>query len=110
MPPSSLPSGPIEAFDKACLVNRNPHADFPTVEASRPDYDISKIWSYSKTPNPVWQPGDGASSQEWRNHKLLGIDPADPCRTANATSKLMISSTVPRPIALVSTITADGLC
>jgi flavin reductase (DIM6/NTAB) family NADH-FMN oxidoreductase RutF len=100
----------VEAFDKEALVKRNPHADFPTVQASRLDFEASKNWAYSKTPNPTWQPGDGASSDDWKTHKLLAIDPLDPTRTANANYKLMISSTVPRPIALVSTVTADGSC
>jgi flavin reductase (DIM6/NTAB) family NADH-FMN oxidoreductase RutF len=109
MAPSKLLDGPTEAFDKEALVKRNPHADFPAVQASRPDYDQSQEYIWSKTPNPTWQPGDGSSSTDWKTNKLLAIDPNDSSRTANANYKLMISSTVPRPIALVSTITPEGV-
>lgn len=110
MSPSILVDGPVEAFDKEALVKRNPHADFPAVQASRPDYDAAQNWSWSKTPNPNWLPGDGANSNEYQAHKLLSIDPDSPTRTANQNYKLMISSTTPRPIALVSTVTACGKC
>jgi flavin reductase (DIM6/NTAB) family NADH-FMN oxidoreductase RutF len=109
MAPTKLSNGLTEAFDKEALVKRNPHADFPAVQASRPDYDSSQNWRWSKTPNPTWQPGDGSSSSTWKTKKLLVIDPKDPSRTANANYKLSISSTVPRPIALVSTITTEGV-
>jgi flavin reductase (DIM6/NTAB) family NADH-FMN oxidoreductase RutF len=100
----------IEAYDKEGLIKRNPHADFPAVQASRPDYNASQLWSPSKTPNPKWQPGDGASQPVWVQHTTIAIDPNSPDRTINQNYKLMISSTVPRPIALVSTISSDNLC
>jgi flavin reductase (DIM6/NTAB) family NADH-FMN oxidoreductase RutF len=97
-----------EAFDKEQLVKRNPHTDFPAVQASRPDYDVSQAWVPSKTPNPEWQPGDGALCSDERCHKMVDIDPNSPDRTINQNYKFMISSTVPRPIALVSTVSLDG--
>lgn len=100
---------PIEAFDKEALVKRTPHADFATVEASRPDYDPSQAWAYSKTPNPSWKAGGGATSDAWKSHARVTIDPNDPTRTHNQNYKLMISSTVPRPIALVSTVSRTGV-
>lgn len=97
-------------FDKESLVKRNPHSDFPAVEASRPDYNSSVSWTPSKTPSPSWQPGDGASRPGWEKHKHIPIDPNSSDRTINQNYKLMISSTVPRPIALVSTVSKDGSC
>ncbi|OCT44046.1 hypothetical protein CLCR_00119 [Cladophialophora carrionii] len=103
----------LEAFDKEALVQRNPHADFAAVQASRPDYDQRRTWTCTKTPSPGWQPGDGASKADdgtaWRKHALLAIDPDSPDRTPNQNYKLMISSTVPRPIALVSTLSKEGI-
>jgi len=89
-------------------VNRNPHSDFAAVEAARSDYDHSINWNPIKTPNPQWKVGDGASSEDWKKHKMISIDPSGPEQTAVKNYKLMISSTVPRPIALVSTISKDG--
>lgn len=98
----------IEGHDKEARLKRNPHADFAKVESSRPDFDHSRQWTYSRTPNPKWEIGSGASSTEWKNHKLLAFDPYDPGRDLVFNYQLIISSTVTRPIALVSTISADG--
>jgi len=103
-----MPEAPIEAYDKEALVNRNPHANFAEVEASRPDYDPTSFWVPTKTPKPSWEPGDGASMNGWEGKSMVPIDPHGPDRTTNQNYKLMISTTVPRPIALVSTISADG--
>lgn len=99
----------IEAADKEALVNRNPHLDFATVEASRPDYDSSSHWRMTKTPNPSWAFGDGANNNAWQHHNSTDIDPDEPGRTSNLNYKLMISSTVPRPIALLSTVSGLGI-
>jgi len=100
---------PVEAPDKEALVNRNPHADFSAVEATRSDYDSSCHWTTTKTPNPKWTYGDGANNDEWQDHSLIEIDPDEPGRPSNHNYKLMISSTVPRPIALLSTISTSGV-
>jgi hypothetical protein len=102
-------TAPAEALDKEALIKRNPHRDFPAVEASRPDYDHAASWSASKTPNPKWGPGDGANGPKtnW-DGPLVHIDPQEPGRTTVQNYKMMISTTVPRPIALVSTVTKDG--
>jgi hypothetical protein len=91
---------PVEAPDKEALVERNPHANFSAVEASRPDYDSSCQYTATKTPNPKWKYGDGANNNEWQQHRSIEIDPEEPSRPSNLNYKLMISSTVPRPIAL----------
>lgn len=49
------------ALDAEKQVKRNPHPDFKKVEASRPDWDESKKWEYSKTRKPDWKLGDGAN-------------------------------------------------
>ncbi|KAE9364700.1 flavo protein-like protein oxygenase [Stipitochalara longipes BDJ] len=103
-----MPEAQIEAYDKEALVQRNPHADFAEVEAKRPNYDPSSFWVPTKTPKPSWRPGDGASMNTWQGKPMITIDPYGPGRTPNQNYKLMISTTVPRPIALVSTVSADG--
>lgn len=100
---------PVEAPDKEALVNRNPHPDFSAVEASRPDYDTSRQYTSTKTPNPKWTYGDGANDPSWRDQTSTEIDPDEPTRPSNLNYKLMISSTVPRPIALLGTISTSGL-
>ncbi|RDW82924.1 flavo protein-like protein oxygenase [Coleophoma crateriformis] len=172
---------PLEAFNKEALIKRNPHADFAAVQASRPDFAPNQVWTWSKTPNPAWEIGDGANpGAEWRGKEMVHIDPNAEGREgswdfgfvfvvavlllfwglpfsmlckwksgsengifeelmalslelhaeytnwgtptswsarltftwgAKVTSnyKIMISSTVPRPIALVSTVSKDGI-
>ncbi|KAI1340158.1 hypothetical protein F5Y15DRAFT_423180 [Xylariaceae sp. FL0016] len=108
MVPPVVEPEPLEAPDKEAQIKRNPHADFAAVEASRPDFDHTKEWKFSKTPNPGWKVGDGASNDEWKKHKFVSIDPYEEGRDLVLNYKLMISATVPRPIALASTVTADG--
>lgn len=99
----------IEAPDKEALVDRNPHRNFAEVEAGRPDYKAGQHWQPSKTPNPKWRFGDGANDDEWTKHALITIDPNEDGRPNNLNYKLMISSTVPRPVALVSTTSSEGV-
>jgi hypothetical protein len=100
---------PIEAPDKEAEIKRNPHEDFAAVEAVRPPYSTSLRWELSKTPKPDWKIGDGAIAEGYKNHEFLSIDPYEDGRSTVLNYKLMISCTVPRPIALVSTVTEDGL-
>ncbi|KAH7303849.1 flavoprotein oxygenase [Stachybotrys elegans] len=104
----NIRSLPIEAFDKESLVNRNPHKDFDSVQSQRPDYPLNHTSTYTKSPHPGWKIGDGANSNHWKNEEFISIDPAEEGRPEVLNYKLMISTTVPRPVALVSTITADG--
>ncbi|KAL2886444.1 hypothetical protein HOO65_060274 [Ceratocystis lukuohia] len=92
---------------------RNPHPDFKEVERTRPDWDSSSSFRYSKTASPEWQFGNGpnhthasAGSGPTTNH--ISIDPYAPGRPAGLNYKFLISSVVPRPIAFLSTISADG--
>ncbi|TLD13053.1 uncharacterized protein PgNI_04401 [Pyricularia grisea] len=104
---------PVEAEDKEARINRNPHADFAAVEAGRPDYPHSQAWSWTKCPDPKWRAGDGAGSgsnqqqqQHWRDRRCVTIDPAQ--RPVVLNYKLHVSTTVPRPIALVGTVDGEG--
>ncbi|KAJ9142936.1 hypothetical protein NKR23_g6748 [Pleurostoma richardsiae] len=99
---------PIEAVDKEALINRNPYEDFEAAQASRPGYRYNDAWALSKAPDTEWKVGGGASSEDWKAHSLISIDPFEEGRAPVMNYKLMISTTVPRPIALVSTRTADG--
>jgi hypothetical protein len=99
---------PAKAQDMVPWTQRDPNAGFTAVEASRPPYDATQNWHMSKTPNPEWKIGDGASI-DCKDRKFLAFDPQEEGRSVASTYRLMISTTVPRPIAMVSTVTADGL-
>lgn len=92
-------------------IKRNPHPDFKSIEASRPPFDAAKTFAYSQTPQPTWAPGDGANplltpADAAKTH--VAIDPHAPGRAPVNNYKLLISAVVPRPIAFVSTRSADG--
>lgn len=104
-------------------VKRNPHPDFKQVEASRPPFDASTTFHYTQTPSPDWTFGSGANSafpsssssspscssdSDPEKKKHIRIDPYAPGRPAALNYKLLISAIIPRPIALVSTQSADG--
>lgn len=57
------------------IIKENPHQDWDAVQASRPDYDPSSPWTSTKTPNPEWKAGDGASDTEWKRKTMLHVDP-----------------------------------
>ncbi|KAH8673781.1 hypothetical protein BX600DRAFT_509012 [Xylariales sp. PMI_506] len=92
-------------------IKRNPHPDFKKVEASRPDWDTSATFHYTKTPAPEWKYGDGANelhAAAAAGKKHISIDPYEAGRPAPYNYKLMISSIVPRPIGFVSSRSSDG--
>jgi hypothetical protein len=95
--------------DAEKAIKRNPHPDFKKVEASRPDWREDAEWTFTKIRNPNWRPGDGANDggeSLKKNH--IQIDPYAEGRPATFNYKLLISAIVPRPIAFVSTVSADG--
>ncbi|OJJ56726.1 hypothetical protein ASPSYDRAFT_1182430 [Aspergillus sydowii CBS 593.65] len=98
----------VEAPDQEAQIKRNPYADFATVERQRPPFNNDAGMEFTKTPTPSWRAGDGASSEHWKNHKSITIDPYEEGRGPWLNYKLLISATVPRPIALASTVSADG--
>jgi flavin reductase (DIM6/NTAB) family NADH-FMN oxidoreductase RutF len=103
-------------------IQRNPHPDFKQVEASRPPFNPSTTFTYTQTPDPNWQFGSGANStattttnpqNQSQDHatpekKHILIDPHAPSRPPGLNYKLLISAIVPRPIAFLSTRSADG--
>ncbi|KAK9459192.1 uncharacterized protein V1516DRAFT_697283 [Lipomyces oligophaga] len=74
-------------------------------EAGRPEFDSSREFVMTRTVNPSWKPGDGASDDEWTKHKKVSINPAD--QPALEVYKLLISGIVPRPIGFLSTINPE---
>ncbi|ODV91316.1 hypothetical protein CANCADRAFT_25366 [Tortispora caseinolytica NRRL Y-17796] len=91
------------------LIQRNPHPDFKKVEESRPEFESDIKFHYTKTPHPEWTPGSGATTDEWKAHKKLEIDPYGEGRNPILNYKLLISGIVPRPIGLISSISAAGV-
>lgn len=97
--------------DVAKQPTRSPHPDFKQVEASRPPWDASATFRYTQTVQPDWQFGGGANGSDAAAAATaahVAIDPHAPARSPAANYKLLISAVVPRPIALVSTRSADG--
>ena len=91
-------------------VKRNPHPDFKSVEAARPDWDDAQTsWQWIKTPNPDWKPGDGATDGgESLKKSHVEIDPNEDGRPPVFNYKLLISAITPRFIGFLSTASADG--
>ena len=101
----------VTAFTMSDSINRNPHPDFKKVEASRPDWDEARHFRFTKTVDPAWAFGDGANrlqSATDADKKHIAIDPYEEGRPGVSNYKLLISAIVPRPIAFVSTRSADG--
>lgn len=90
-------------------VKRNPHPDFKAVEASRPPWDQTKEFEYTRTVNPEWKFGDGATDGG-ASLKIphLEINPYEEGRSPIANYTLLISGIVPRPIGFLSTRSKDG--
>jgi flavin reductase (DIM6/NTAB) family NADH-FMN oxidoreductase RutF len=86
------------------------HPDFKQTEASRPDYDTSSKFRYTKAPAPGWKYGDGANAlaADTSSKSHVVIDPYAEGRPAPFNYKLLISAITPRPIAFISTRSADG--
>ncbi|KAI8671641.1 Flavin-Reduct domain-containing protein [Fusarium keratoplasticum] len=97
-------------FTMADQVKRNPHPDFKGVEASRPEWNVESKFRYTKTVNPDWKFGDGANKlhEGDAGKKHVAIDPHEEGRNPGFNYKFLISAITPRPIAFVSTRSADG--
>jgi hypothetical protein len=98
-----------QRMEKEKSVKRNPHPDFKSVEASRPDWDDDEHWRYTKTRDPHWQWGQGGNdggASLGKSH--VEINPYAEGRPSVYNYKLLISGIVPRPIGFLSTISADG--
>ena len=104
----SQPQKAQERHDAEATIKRNPHGDFSKVQASRPDWDASKHWGFSKTCDPEWKYGSGANDKSGLDKKHISIDPNAEGRAPVLNYKLLISGIVPRPIGFLSTISGDG--
>ncbi|KAI1633282.1 hypothetical protein F4809DRAFT_623836 [Biscogniauxia mediterranea] len=122
-PPPQQPAKMSVSTAMEAEIKRNPHPDFKQVEASRPDWDTSSQFRYTKTPDPSWTFGSGANHlassssssssspddpQQQQQRRHIQIDPYEAGRPGSFNYKLLISSVVPRPIGFVSTVSADG--
>ncbi|OJJ34895.1 hypothetical protein ASPWEDRAFT_51134 [Aspergillus wentii DTO 134E9] len=86
-----------------------PHGDFEKIQASRPDFNQETQVTFTKSPNPQWKQGDGANDNgESLKKNHVEIDPYEEGRPSTSNYKLLISGIVPRPIALISTVSKDG--
>lgn len=94
--------------DAENVIQRNPHGDFGVVQESRPDFDNSRSWQYSKTPDPAWKYGTGANDKSGSSKKHVEINPSEPGREPRLNYKLLISGIIPRPIGFLSTKSKDG--
>ncbi|KAJ5158115.1 FMN-binding split barrel-related protein [Penicillium coprophilum] len=84
-------------------------SEFEKTQASRPDFRRDAEITYTKSPNPKWKEGDGANDGgESLKKDHVEIDPNEEGRPVVSNYKFLISAMVPRPIALVSTQSADG--
>ena len=105
----SKPQVAQEKHDAESAIKRNPHGDFSKVQASRPDWDHTRHWDFSKTADPAWTYGsggnDGGASLQ-KNH--VDIDPYAEGRAPALNYKLLISGIIPRPIGFLSTRSKDG--
>ena len=96
--------------DSESHVRRNPHPDFKSVEASRPDWSEDSQFHFIKTKQPDWKPGQGANDGGASLKKEhVDFDPYEEGRPAVFNYKLLISGIIPRPIGFVSTRSEDGM-
>lgn len=103
------PTAHEQRLDSEAQVQRNPHPDFATVQASRPDWDPKSSFHFTKTKKPDWKLGDGANDNgESLRKKHVEIDPYEEGRPAVFNYKLLISGIIPRPVGFVSTRSEDG--
>ncbi|KAM3563781.1 hypothetical protein ARSEF4850_002169 [Beauveria asiatica] len=92
----------------------DPGADFAAKQALLPDFDHYAIPAVTKQPNPAWQYGDGVGNytitttgtDAAAEHRE--VDPYATDRPMINNYKLLIASIAPRPIGLLSTVSADG--
>ncbi|KAB5516947.1 flavo protein oxygenase [Coniochaeta sp. 2T2.1] len=106
-PPSSSTMAASQSQKFESQVKRNPHPDFKTVESSRPAFPSAHTFHHVQTPSPTWTLGSGATTPP-STVPHISIDPLAEGRPSTFNYKLLISSIVPRPIAFVSTRSADG--
>ncbi|KAF2261767.1 flavo protein-like protein oxygenase [Lojkania enalia] len=94
-------------LDAESTIQRNPHKDFKSVEASRPPFNPTSHLHFIQAPQPNWTPGSGPNNPP-PSIPHREIDPFAEGRPPVHNYKLLISGIVPRPVGFVSTISADG--
>lgn len=52
--------------------------------------------------------GSGSAKDDWKKHKKISIDPTSPDRDPRDDYRTLVSAIVPRPIALILTLSKDG--
>ncbi|KAF2159550.1 hypothetical protein M409DRAFT_70983 [Zasmidium cellare ATCC 36951] len=81
---------------------------FKETESERPDWDTTRSgFSWHKTLNPAWKLGDGASKTA-APPSQIPIDPFEEGRSPLFNYRLITSAVIPRPTAVMSTLSADG--
>ncbi|KOS40012.1 hypothetical protein ACN38_g9121 [Penicillium nordicum] len=102
------PNHPTRPFSHSRTMSKV-RPEFEETQASRPDFRRDTEVTYTKSPNPTWKEGDGANDNgESLKKDHVEIDPNEEGRPVASNYKFLISGMVPRPIALVSTQSADG--
>ncbi|CAK4033884.1 related to conserved domain typically associated with flavo oxygenases, DIM6 NTAB family [Lecanosticta acicola] len=91
------------------LAKRTPR-DFKATENSRPDWDHERPFTWTKTREPDWKIGQGANLAPEKKSEIrqIPIDPFEPGRDPAYNYRLITSAVIPRPTAVVSTISQDG--
>ncbi|GME72497.1 unnamed protein product [Ambrosiozyma monospora] len=74
----------------------------------KPKFETNSKFQYTTPPSPNWVPGTGATSDDWKHHKKISLDPYANSRTPVSNYKLLTSAITPRPIGFVSTVSVDG--
>lgn len=101
----AIPTPGIGQVDKNA---RNPR-DFKTIENNRPDWNESTPFVWTKTKRPDWKVGDGANNKdELSQTNQISIDPYEESRDPALNYRLITSAVVPRPTAVISTVSPDG--
>ena len=84
------------------------HADFKTVQRSRPDFDRAVGVEVSRPPDLDWVYGQGVNDHSGKHLRHVEIDPYEEGRHFISNYKLLIAG-IPRPISFVSTISKEGV-
>lgn len=97
-----------EKHDAETTIKRNPHPDFASVQASRPDSHSTQTFHFTKSPHPTWTYGSGSNDPTATQKQHISIDPYASNRLPAQNYKLLISGIIPRPIGFLSTVSADN--
>lgn len=51
------------------------YSEFKALVANRPQFDANAKYEVTQLPNPQWKLGQGANSDDWKQHKKVEFDP-----------------------------------